>query len=338
MNNTALNEWLKLSEQNKRNIFAETARQKALPIVSVEKDWWVVHTLNLIFSMNCSDALIFKGGTSLSKAWNIIERFSEDVDLALDRAFLGFAGELSNTKIHNLRRASYEFLTAKFTPELSEKFKDVGFTDVIVKYQEVNNHDQDPLIVEIYYPKLTEQDTYLRPGVLVEIGSRSLKEPNTPRNITAMVSETFNDRPFADKSTFIPTVNPERTLLEKIFLLHEEFQRPAEKIRVERMSRHLYDIEKLSQTPYLQKSLENKELYNTIVTHRNKFSHLSGVDYAKHSPQSIRIVPPADLLPLWEKDYESMTKSMVYGKYLNFNDLIRRICELQETINTVEWC
>jgi hypothetical protein len=273
MNNTALNEWLKLTEQTKRNIFDETARQKALPIVSVEKDWWVVHTLDLIFSMDCANALIFKGGTSLSKAWNIIERFSEDIDLALDREFLGFAGELSKKEIHKLRYASYEFLTTKFTPALSEKFKAVGFTDVVVKYREVENHDQDPLIVEIYYPRLTQQDKYLRPGVLVEIGSRSLKEPNTPRNLTTMVLELFNDRPFADKSVIIPTVNPERTLLEKVFLLHEEFQRPAEKIRVERMSRHLYDIEKLSQTPYLQKALQNKELYSTIVAHRDKFSH-----------------------------------------------------------------
>ncbi|GHT20103.1 nucleotidyltransferase [Bacteroidia bacterium] len=337
MNNTALNEWLKLTEQNKRNIFAETARQKALPIVSVEKDWWVVHTLELIFSMDCAGALIFKGGTSLSKAWNVIERFSEDIDLAMDRAFLGFAGELSNTKIHNLRRASYEFLTTKFTPELSAKFKETGFTDIIVKYREVDNHDQDPLIIEIYYPKLTEHDTYLRPGVLVEIGSRSLKEPNSPRNLTTMVSELFNDRPFADKSITIPTVNPERTLLEKIFLLHEEFQRPAEKIRVERMSRHLYDIEKLAHTSYLHKALQDKDLYNTIVAHRDKFSHLGGVDYVRHNPQNIRIIPPANLLPLWEKDYENMTKSMIYGTRLDFNDLMQRIAELQNTINAIKW-
>jgi hypothetical protein len=332
-----LKEWFELTEQNKRNIFAETARRKALPISSIEKDWWVVQTLGVIFSMEYADKLIFKGGTSLSKGWNLIERFSEDVDLVLDREYLGFAGELSKKDIHKLRYASYDFLTTKFTDELNDKFKALGFTDVVVKYREVVNHDQDPLIIEIYYPKLTEQDTYLRPGILVEVGSRSLKEPYSQRIFSTMVAEVFADRPFADKPTTIPTVNPERTFLEKVFLLHEEFQRPPEKMRIERLSRHLYDIEKLSQTPFLQKALQDKELYNTIVAHRSKFSHLQGVDYAKHFPEYIKIVPPADLLPLWEKDYDSMSKSMVYGERLPFDELMRKISAIQEKINAINW-
>jgi hypothetical protein len=337
MNNRALIEWLKLTEQNKRNIFAETARQKALPVVAIEKDWWVVHTLNAIFSMHCSGALVFKGGTSLSKGWNIIERFSEDIDLALDRDYLGFAKELSKKEIHKLRYASYEFLTTKFVPELDEKLKDIGFTNMTVKYRDVANHDQDPLIVEIYYPNLTERNGYLRPGVLVEIGCRSLKEPNTPRILSTMVSELFVNRPFIDKSVTIPTVNPERTFLEKIFLLHEEFQRPSEKMRIERMSRHLYDIEKLSRTSYLQKILHDKDLYYTIVQHLSKFTALSGIDYTKHEPQYIRIVPPNELRSFWERDYDVMIRSMVYGEKLSFDELIQRILELQNKINSIAW-
>jgi predicted nucleotidyltransferase component of viral defense system len=331
---THLKEWLRLSDDEKLNCYAVISNKFDLPIMAIEKDWWVVHTLSLIFSMPYANALIFKGGTSLSKAWNIVERFSEDIDLALDREFLGFAGELSKKEIHKLRYASYDFLTTKFTPELNEKFKEFGFTDVVVKYREVNNHDQDPLIVEIYYPKLTEQDTYLRPGVLVEVGSRSLKEPNSPRNFSTMLSELFRDKPYSDKPITIPTVNPERTFLEKVFLLHEEFQRPPEKIRVERLSRHLYDLERLARTEYAQKALHDKDLYNTIVAHRDKFSHLGGVDYEKHNPASIKIVPPADLLPLWEKDYYEMVENMIYGEKLLFRDLIQQIEKLQNTINT----
>ena len=193
---TALSEWLALTDQNKRNIFAETARYKALPISSIEKDWWVVHTLSALFSTEYVDKLVFKGGTSLSKVWHLIERFSEDVDVALDREFL------------------------------------------------------------------------------VEIGSRSLKEPYSQRNINTFVSETFAGMPFIGSPVIVPTVNPERTFLEKVFLLHEEYQRPLEKMRIERFSRHLYDIEKISQTPYLQKALSDKELYNTIVNHRKRYSHL----------------------------------------------------------------
>ena len=330
-----IKEWLRLSDNDKLACFRAISDKYDLKIPAVEKDWWVTHSLAVIFSMPYAKSLIFKGGTSLSKAWKIIERFSEDVDLALDREFLGFAGELSKKQIQKLRYASYEFLTEKFTPELQHKFNDLGFIDVLVKPREVVNHDQDPLVIEIYYPKLTERDIYLRPGVLVEIGSRSLKEPFSPCKFKTLVAENYSDKSFADSEITIPTVNVERTFLEKIFLLHEEFQRPAEKRRVERLSRHLYDIEKISQTPYFQKALSDKELYRTIVAHRDKFSHVGGVDYKKHEPQFINIIPPENLLPLWEKDYAEMSESMIYGKKLNFKDLMDNLKQVNNKINLI---
>jgi hypothetical protein len=334
MNNLEhIKEWMKLSDNAKYKCFTDVGKKYQLSPIAVEKDWWVTHTLSIIFSMSCASSLVFKGGTSLSKAWNLIERFSEDIDLALDREFLGFAGELSKKKIHKLRYASYDFLTTKFMQELRERFNLFGFTDVIVKYRETVNHDQDPLVIEIYYPKLTEKDIYLRPGILVEVGSRSLKEPYTQRIFKTMVSELFPNMPFADSAITIPTVNPERTFLEKVFLLHEEFQRPPQKMRVERLSRHLYDIEKLSQTPYFQKAIAGKELYATIVAHRSKFSRLEGVDYTKHAPSFIKIVPPENLLPIWEKDYNEMAESMIYGKKLPFNELMLKIADVQRIIN-----
>ena len=335
MNEIAIKEWLKQPKEVQRELFIKISDQTGLPFSAVEKDWWVTHTLSIIFSMDCAKSLVFKGGTSLSKAWNLIERFSEDIDLALDREYLGFEGELSKKEIHKLRYASYDFLTTKFTCELREKFNSLGFTDVGVKYRETINHDQDPLVIEIYYPKLTEKDIYLHPGILVEVGSRSLKEPYSQRVFKTMLSEIFPDRPFADSEITIPTVNPERTFLEKVFLLHEEFQRPPQKMRVERLSRHLYDIEKLSQTPYFQKALSDKNLYDTIVAHRSKFSHLEGVDYSKHAPAYIKIVPPENLLSIWEKDYEEMVENMIYGEKLPFNELMMKIANVQRKINII---
>jgi hypothetical protein len=323
-----------LSDDRKLWIFSQAGDRTGLKASSVEKDWWVTHTLSIIFSMSCAEALIFKGGTSLGKAWRLIERFSEDIDLAIDREFLGFGGELSNTQIRKLRIASYNFLSTKFTDELSNKFKMTGFKDIMVKYRETVNHDQDPLIIEIYYPKLTEKNSYLHPGILVEVGSRSLKEPFTERTFGSIVSEVFPHLTFVDKPVTVPSVNPERTFLEKVFLLHEEYQRPAEKMRVARLSRHLYDIERLSRTLYFQKALSNAMLYNTIVTHRSHFSHLAGVDYTKHSPEYIRIVPPDNLLSIWKKDYQEMMETMIYGECLSFEELIRRIEKIQAKINS----
>lgn len=333
MSNSSLQHWLQLSEQDRTNVFTEVARLKNLHISSIEKDWWIVQTLSVIFSMEYANALIFKGGTSLSKGWNLIQRFSEDIDLALDRAFLGLKGELTKGDIRKLRRKSYQFITKVFTEELKKKFTVLGFENVTVKYREVENHDQDPLIIEINYPALTNKNSYLNPAVLVEVGSRSLKEPYTQRSFGTIVSEVFADRPFADKAITIPVANPERTFLEKIFLLHEEFQKPQDKIRIERLSRHLYDIEKLSQTAYTEVALRDTELYNTIVKHREKFTPISGIDYTNHSPDKIRFIPPDIILKDWQQDYEIMTQTMIYGNPLPFNELINRLTELQKRIN-----
>ena len=332
-----LQEWFQLPDETKIRVFAETSRQIGLPSSSAaEKDWWVVHTLAIIFSMECANALIFKGGTSLSKGWNIIHRFSEDIDLSLDREFLGFSGELTKSEIRNLRRKSFKFITEVFTEELKNKFFEFGFKDLTIKPREVKNHDQDPLIIEIYYNKLTEKDTYLKPGVLVEIGSRSLKEPFTQRTFGTFISEIYKDGPFSDNQITIPIVNPERTFLEKIFLLHEEFQKPFDKIRVERLSRHLYDIEKLNQTEYAEIALQDTELYNTIVKHRSKFTAISGIDYTKHNPANIKFIPPDSILKMWDADYEEMKSSMIYGQILEFDKLIIKLTELQKRINGIQ--
>ena len=332
-----LKEWLQLPDDTKRNIYVETGKKVGLPVTAVEKDWWVVNTLAIVFSMKCASELVFKGGTSLSKAWNLIERFSEDIDLALNREYLGFKGELSKGDIRRLRRTSFEYMTTTFIEELKNKFSDAGFSDVNIKYRKVKNHDQDPVIIEIYYPKLTGTETYLKPGVLLEVGSRSLKEPYTAKTFKTFTAEYFADRKFADKPITVPTVNPERTFLEKIFLLHEEFQRPKEKMRVERLSRHLYDIEKLMHTNFAETALNNSVLYNTIVAHRSKFARVSGVDYTKQKPDNIKFIPPDNVLHLWEDDYKEMQENMIYGKTLSFDNLIKNLTELQKKINKTTW-
>lgn len=329
-----LQEWFQLPDETKKRLFAETSRKVGLPSSSAtEKDWWVTHTLSVIFSMDCAKALTFKGGTSLSKAWNLIQRFSEDIDLALDREFLGFTGELSKKDVKKLRKESFIFIKEVFAEELKKKFAELGFREVNVKPREVENRDQDPLIIEIYYNKLTEIDTYLKPGILVEIGSRSLREPFTQRTFGTSVSQIYKDKLFADKPISIPVVNPERTFLEKIFLLHEEFQKPQDKIRVERLSRHLYDIEKLSQTDYATIALNDTKLYNTIVEHRRRFTPISGINYDKHNPKSIIFIPPDSIIKKWELDYEEMKSNMIYGSLLSFDELIKRLKELQDRIN-----
>ncbi|MEI7502498.1 MAG: nucleotidyl transferase AbiEii/AbiGii toxin family protein [Paludibacter sp.] len=332
-------EWLKLTDRTKRNIFEETAAAIGLPnAAAVEKDWWVVRTLELIFKSSIAQNTVFKGGTSLSKAWGLIERFSEDIDLALDRSFLGFNKtdtEMTNSQVSKLRKNSQKFVTETFLPEMQLLFAEAGFKDVTLKLGEIKNDDDDPITIEVYYTSVTEPIEYIQPRVLIELGSRSLIEPCTERDFKSLVGEQYAGRDFADENITIPTVNPERTFLEKIFLLHERFQIVKEGVKVERRSRHLYDLEKMMDKDFAKNALNDKVLYNTIVEHRRKLTPERGVDYANHAPSKINIIPPKNIIGEWEKDYKDMQESMFYLPSLPFDELMGRMVELNERINSV---
>lgn len=333
-----LNEWFKLSDETKKNAFTQTANELGLSPVAVEKDWWVVHTLALVFNMDCATYLVFKGGTSLSKGWNLIERFSEDIDLAISREKFGYFNDLTNEQVKKLRKDSCKYLSTEFRDELESKFIEAGFKNVSIKCGESKDTDQDPVVIEINYQVLTESDLYLKPPILLEIGTRSLKEPHTSRPIKTMIADRFSGRPFAEKAITIPVVNPERTLLEKIFLLHEEYQKVGANRKANRLSRHLYDIEKLSSNGFANIALADSDLYMTIVNHRKRFNKIKGVDYNNHTPSKIKIIPSDNLIDLWKKDYEEM-QEMIYEKPhpLSFDNLILELEKLQNRINRLDW-
>ena len=337
MNQIPLKEWLKLPDDTKKNIFSEISTKTGLPAVAIEKDWWVVKTLEVVFNTKIAEYTVFKGGTSLSKAWGLIDRFSEDIDLALDRKFLGFDKEMTVSQVRKLRKHSFRFISEEYYPELVMAFQEYGLQDVKLQITKPTAADQDPLIIEVHYPGIVEKSKYIQSRVLIEIGSRSLKEPFTVVKFSTMVAEYFNEKPFADSAINIPTVNPERTFLEKIFLLHEEFQKSEERIKIDRLSRHLYDIEKMMDTGYAEKALSDKSLYQHLVEHRRTITPVRGIDYTNHKPDTINFVPPSGLLDAWKKDYEQMQQNMIYGESLSFEKLIERIHQLKNRINKIEY-
>lgn len=339
MNTATIKIWNDLSKKEKQQIFAETAAKMegSLQPAAIEKDWWVTRTLELVFASEISPYTVFKGGTSLSKAWSLIDRFSEDIDLALDRKFLQFGEEMTPSQVKKLRKTSFKYISGIYFPLLQKAFVDAGLWDVSLKLNDIKSNDEDPVKIEVYYLPVTERLSYLQPKVLIEIGSRSLKEPFTERKFCSFVGEHFKGRNFADATITIPTVNPERTFLEKIFLLHEEFQQPEEKIKVERRSRHLYDIGKMMDTQYSEKALTDKNLYQHIVEHRRTITPLRGIDYANHSTNKISFIPPASMIGKWEKDYKQMQESMIYKQSLPFHELIAKLQSLQNRINKLKY-
>ena len=271
--------FLQLHKEEKLLIFEQIRTKTGLPIQAIEKDWWLTQTLGLIFTLDCAPHIVFKGGTSLSKAWNAIERFSEDIDLALDRRYLGFDTEMSKTQVSKLRKASFQFISTVFFAQLKAKFEKAGFTDLKIQLAPIKDTHQDPLIIEIYYPELSPTSAYLKSRILAEIGSRSLMEPCSPRTFSSLAGENYPDQSFADQPITVSTANLERTFLEKVFLLHEEFQKPTDKIRTDRLSRHLYDLEKSIDTPYFQTVLSDNIIYQGIVHHRSTVTPIRGIDY-----------------------------------------------------------
>ncbi|TRX15869.1 nucleotidyl transferase AbiEii/AbiGii toxin family protein [Flavobacterium franklandianum] len=330
------NNWLTLSKERRIEILNQATELTGLPSVAIEKDWWVTLALNASFSLPYSKNIVFKGGTSLSKGWNLIERFSEDIDLAIDRKFFGFEGEISKTQIKNLRKESCEFISTTFLDDLTKiltEWKAISECKLIA--QPVKDSDKDPQVIEIHYNSVIDTSEYLPQRVLIEVSSRSLMEPIEEREISSILSDNFPKQSFATVPFPIPTVLPQRTFLEKVFLLHEEFSQDVEKIRIDRLSRHLYDLEKLMDTEHGIEVLKNIELYNSIVAHREKFNPLRGLDYNNHIPSKISIIPPDKVIKDYERDYEAMTSFMIYGDPLKFDQLMKRILELQSRINGI---
>ena len=325
--------WIELSLDDRLRTLEEIRNQTGFPLFIIEKDWWVVQTLRLVSQMDIARHLVFKGGTSLSKAWGLIDRFSEDIDLAIDREFFGFSGDISRTQVGKLKDASSKYISGDFLLSLQKAFDDAGIADVRLSVVDAKDPDDDPVKIEVVYPTVTDYPAYVRPRVLLEIGSRSLMEPATVRSFRSMVGQTFPEMPFADADVSIRCVNPERTFLEKLFLLHEEHQRPREKMQIKGKSRHFYDIYRISQTEYADKAISDRELYKSIVAHRERFTKLGGVDYASHFPPTLNPIPPADLMPEWSRDYAELQGQMVAGDVPTFETLLEGLRRVLEKIN-----
>lgn len=334
-----MSKWIDASVAERQQAAYIIAENKDISEAAVEKDWWVTAILKVLFSLSAAQYMLFKGGTSLSKGWNLIDRFSEDIDIALYRDF--YLNELSkdcakaqtNNQVKNLRIANRDYILGDFSDELKTKLFEAGLDECKVvpittkKDGLPIDHDSDPVIIEIHYPVKVNSDAYVRSVVKVEISCLSMKEPYEVKRISSLVGDTFpeiDDETFAD----IPTITPTRTFLEKAFLLNEEYQRRSP--RTDRMSRHLYDLERLMDTTFAQYALADKSLYEEIIAHRQRFYHVGGVDYNLNRPSTIVFCPTGELRDKMRLDYETMKSSMIYGDKLSFDALLDRLEELQE--------
>lgn len=340
-----MSKWIDASAPDRQQSAHIVAEEKRISEGSVEKDWWVTAILKVLFTLSPSPYMFFKGGTSLSKGWNLIDRFSEDIDIALYRDFylneLGreCAKAATNNQVKNLRIVNRDYIIGEFADELKKKLSEAGLGEckvLPVTHKEDGipiDHDSDPVVVEVHYTPRLESDQYVRPIIKIEVNCLSMKEPYEVRHISSLVGDKFqqiDDEIVAD----IPTISPIRTFLEKAFLLNEEYQRKNP--RTDRMSRHLYDLERLMDTPFAAAALTDMPLYQEIIEHRRRFYHVGGVNYDLNLPVTIAFCPTGELRDKMRIDYDAMKSSMIYGDKLSFDTLISRFEVLQTRFQTMD--
>ncbi len=154
--------WLKISKQRQIEILNQASNNTGLPAIAIEKDWWVTLALKASFILEYSPNIIFKGGTSLSKGWNLIERFSEDIDLAIDKKFFGFEGDISKSQIKNLRKISCKFISTTFLEDLTKQFTQWEIiNECKLNAQPLIDSDKDPQVIEIHYNSAFDKSNYL---------------------------------------------------------------------------------------------------------------------------------------------------------------------------------
>lgn len=325
-----------LTAERQRDIYNNVALKSGLPPASIEKDWWVTQVLKAIYLLPYRDHLSFKGGTSLSKCWGLIERFSEDVDLGIDREYLGFQGELSKTQISDkLRRAACAFVREQMQYDLHDQLIRNGLSDdlqnVTVDITPITTTDPEVIRVAYrsVYPELN--DPYLPPVVKIEVSGRSMSEPIANKAICSLVDNAYPKSAITEEKFDVRAVLPERTFLEKVFLLHEEFSKPQ--VRVERMSRHVYDIAMMMEQGIHTRAMADKNLYRQVLEHRRQFIGLKGFNYDTLYPDGITIVPTGEVRDLWREDYEQMQEHMIWGESSpSYDNLLGILQQLNEQL------
>lgn len=330
--------WINLSTEQKIQVLEQTGIAKGLPAFVIEKDWWVCILLRAIFQSKYADSIIFKGGTSLSKAYHLIDRFSEDIDLIIDRHLLGFDILDSGSKIKKLRKASGSFIINEFREELIRQLQQMGISkeDYEIQYNEHVDDTSDPNTLEIHYHSVVPvSNAYIQQRVLLEMGARSLTEPAETRPIISFIDENYKDLPFAEETFNVQVVVPTRTFIEKALLLHEEFSKPIYKIRTDRLTRHFYDLDKMMTAGYGEQAIEDDELFQNIVEHRKNVNPLRGLDYSNHEKGKLSIIPPDEVISNWEEDYKTMQENMIVGDSLNWNELMKQMKKIEDLFNKI---
>ena len=304
--------------------------------ILLEKDVWICWALEHLFKIPNRLPMAFKGGTSLSKAFRIIDRFSEDVDITIDyKAFNcedPFAEGVSKTKIKNISLQLRSMVTQHigevivpyFEKYISEQFKE---------NQPRVELANDGETMYLHYPSVIEQKSgYVIDNVKLEFGGRNITIPSSNQTITTDISNYLKNLAFPVAEATV--LSPEKTYWEKLTLIHYECNRPTLKEDANRISRHWYDVSMLSNHEIGNRAQTNRDLLNEVIKVKKTFYDSSFAKYDDCLNGSLRLIPNEDYLKLLNEDFSKMlSNKMFYGQQPNFDNVISEVRKLENSIN-----
>lgn len=335
-----MNEFAAAARDQRAALFIKTGLRMDLAAPIVEKDFWVCWLLKQLFTMKELEGwLVFKGGTSLSKCFNLIPRFSEDVDLAVDFEKLGFSGEkdprrpdLSHTKREPLLRrmmaSCQEYIAGPFLAAVRLRISEI----LASSRWALQVSTADANTIEFTYP--TALDTglaYVKPKVLLELGTHAEPIPRHPYILRPFAAEQFPNL-FAEPACPVMTVVARRTFWEKATILHAEYHRPLDKPLLQRYSRHYADVAAMAQAPVKNEALADLGLLQDVVRHKDRFYHCGWARYFEATPGTFRLAPRNERIADLRQDLASM-QVMYFGTPPTFDGVMERLAQLEQEIN-----
>jgi hypothetical protein len=320
---------------DRRDLFSESASRLGMGPVIVEKDFWVCWILKRLFAdPQLKDQMIFKGGTSLSKVYGLIDRFSEDIDLILDWRLLGYGAPQGSDPYQNLpsktQRSRYnQEMNARAVEYIREKLlAQLNLLLALVPGITVVIDATDPHTVNVRYPA-SFAAAYIRPEVRLEIGPLASWVPSEQHTIEPYAAEMFPNA-FEERTCSVMAIRAERTFWEKATILHQEAHRPG--AMPSRYSRHYYDFYRMACSKIKDAALSDLPLLKDVVEFKELFYSSSWARYDLAVPGSFRLSPPPDQVSALLRDYKEM-REMFYREPPDFATILAALPVLEEEIN-----
>ncbi len=332
-----------LPNDQRRAYFEEAAERLDLNVQIVEKDFWVCWSLKRLFSLaEFQDHLTFKGGTSLSKVYHVIERLSEDVDVAIERGFLGFGGDMEpergasgkeqQRRVDRLKAACQTTIAERLAPQLQRAIS-AGIPGSASWSLTADPADKDQQTLLFQFPRAStgELSPYFAMSVKIELGARSDHFPVESAEVTPYLCEAFPDA-LSDKVAHVRVLAAERTFWEKATILHMLHHAPENKKLAPRMSRHYYDVFQLAQSPVWQRAIATIELLDRVAVHKRIFFKMAGAHYETARPGTLRLTPSDHIVGQLRQDYLDM-RPMFFREPPSFEEILSSLPEMEARIN-----